>query len=1064
MSRLAQRVRKKAKGAAVQATDHRSDQRLMRAKALRISGNLSDSEKLAREVLRDEPKNASAWLSLAKTLAARKEVGAAEKAFEKVVALADDPFDAHIHLSLLLFQRGALNEAIEHTRRALALKPNDALSLSNYGGMLRKNGALTEAVQVLSRALAIAPDDANIHTNLGHALSALGRHEESVVHLARAVEIAPTKPLYHHNLLMMMHYASASSPEQIVAAHRRYGASVCGEGAVIDPPVPRDLNPQKRLRIGYVSSDFRRHSVSYFLEPLLVHRDRSAFWVAVYSSTHTPDEVTVRLREQCDLFRDVAGVDESALAKQIREDSIDILIDLSGHTAGNRLGVFVQKPAPIQITYLGYPDTTGLPTMDYRLTDGWADPEGMTEAFHTEKLLRMQGGFLCYHPPLPSPELTAPPCLAGSPPTFGSFNALAKMSDTTLKLWARILTEMPDARLRIKHIYLGHADSRKNFEGLLQINGIALDRVDLIGPVADHHGHLTAYRHVDVALDTYPYHGTTTTCDALWMGVPVVSLAGRTHVSRVGVSLLTRTGLADWVAHSEDEYVAIACALIRDTARLADFRKNARSRLQQGGVTDGPRVAKAFENALRSAYHDYLKTSPAALSNGPTTPTDEPIATELTEREAPLRLPGGIQLIVPAGHEDRTRYVLEEQADWYEGEIQVFRALLSGGETVIDVGAGSGIYALTAAQLVGPSGRVLAIESSRPLAERIRASARANRFDQLSVTEAAIPVAAITLDEVARRERLEKVNLIRFDLDDHTLNAIEGASELIARYSPVLMVRHREKSAQSEEVTLKLGELGYELYRMITGLAVLYPHPPGTETDPYLRYRFAARPESGLALQQKGLAARLISDKPAVTPPGSWQEVLRNTALLGRVDFKNPFAGGSPGQVRHRAALEDYAVAMRKELDISTRAVYLRAALQSALTSIEDPNDLSRLMSLARLAWAWGRRAIAVETLETAFAVASAGKARIDEPFLNPCPRYDKVDPGIRASVWALSGILEQLERLDGFSSYGATDPAKRLKRLHALSKLGFQSPEMARRLILVNRQSPILSAIPVNK
>jgi predicted O-linked N-acetylglucosamine transferase (SPINDLY family) len=339
------------------------------------------------------------------------------------------------------------------------------------------------------------------------------------VHLFRAVELEPDTLLYHDNLLLLMHYTGVG-PQLIAAQHRRYGERLEARIA----PLSLEIMPAsgRRLRVGFVSADLRRHSVAFFLEPLLVHRDRDAFELFAYSGVRKPDEQTERLRAEFDTWRDALPLDDEQLARQIQRDGIDVLIDLGGHTAGNRLGAFAYKPAAVQVSYLGYPDTTGLETMDFRLTDSLADPEGMTEALHSERLLRMEGGFLCYCAPEPSPALSAPPSTLGAPPTFGSFNALPKLSDQTLAMWAELLHSTPEARLLIKQGYLSHPDSRRSFEQRLAAQGIDLARVELQGYQAELHDHLAAYAQVDVALDPFPYHGTTTTCDALYMGVPVV--------------------------------------------------------------------------------------------------------------------------------------------------------------------------------------------------------------------------------------------------------------------------------------------------------------------------------------------------------------------------------------------------------------------------------------------------------------------------------------------------------------------------------------------------------------
>lgn len=574
---------------------------LVQADKLRLAGQLDQAEQQLRELLRKVPKNGRAWLVLAKLLAARRDVAAAEDAYLRALEWGGPTFEARVNLGILLAQRGALPEALEQYRAALKLEPNHALALRNFGGLLRGVGALNEAIEVLGRSLKLAPDDAGAHTNLGLALSSLGHHERAIAHLERAVQLAPQELLYHDNLLLLMHYSSELSRDAIFQAHLRYGRVVEQRTPRLAPAPLQPLEGRK-LRVGFVSADFRRHSVAFFLEPLLAAFDRARFSLFAYSDVRQEDEFTQRLRPHFEIYRDVTRADDASLAQQIRADAIDVLVDLAGHTHGNRLAMFAHKPAPVQLTYLGYPNTSGLSAIDYRISDAWADPEGAHDAIHSERLLRLESGFLCYRPPTPSPEPSAPPSSTGNKLTFGSFNALAKISDRTLSLWSQLLGEVPAAQLLIKHGFLTHAESRRSFEQRLTEHGFDLSRVLLQGHIAELHGHLAAYAQVDVALDSFPYHGTTTTCDALWMGVPVISLAGDSHVSRVGVSLLSRVGLPALIADSADDYVAKARDLARDTARLCVLRSELRPRMERAGLTDAVPVTRALERALVDVF------------------------------------------------------------------------------------------------------------------------------------------------------------------------------------------------------------------------------------------------------------------------------------------------------------------------------------------------------------------------------------------------------------------------------------------------------------------------------
>jgi protein O-GlcNAc transferase len=359
------------------------------------------------------------------------------------------------------------------------------------------------------------------------------------------------------------------------------------------------LGEGERLRIGYVSGDFREHSVAYFVEPLLRGHDRTAVEVFCYADHRLDDAVTERLRGYADQWRPIAGMADDTVGELIRRDAIDVLVDLGGHSAENRLGVFARRAAPVQATWLGYPNTTGLAEIDYRLTDAVADPLGAADAWHAEKLVRVPGCFLCYGMPDVLPDVGALPAEANGFVTFGSFNNLAKVSERTMRLWGRVLDAVPGSRLLLKYRSLADAGTRSVVAEMMTRCGINPGRVEMAGHAASREDHLRMYGRVDVALDTTPYCGTTTTCEALAMGVPVVTLAGDAHVSRVGASLMHAMGLWEMVAKSGEEYVGIAVTLAGDLERMKATRIGLRERMRASALCDQGGFSKVMETALR---------------------------------------------------------------------------------------------------------------------------------------------------------------------------------------------------------------------------------------------------------------------------------------------------------------------------------------------------------------------------------------------------------------------------------------------------------------------------------
>jgi predicted O-linked N-acetylglucosamine transferase (SPINDLY family) len=356
------------------------------------------------------------------------------------------------------------------------------------------------------------------------------------------------------------------------------------------------------LRIGYVSADFCQHAVAFFLEPVLAAHDPTAVETFCYVGNRHADAVTARLRAATHHWRDISRMDDEAAAACIRADHIDVLVDLSGHTADHRLGVFARRPAPCQVTWLGYPATTGLTAMDFRVTDDACLPPGVEDRLHgSERLLRLPNVFCCYRPPADAPTVGPLPCLDGTPITFISCNALAKLSPATIALWSAVLSAVPDSRLRL-HAPGGEDVSAQTwFHEKFAAHGIAAGRVVLSGEPLPVRAHLARYHAADLALDSTPYAGTTTTCEALLMGVPVITLAGESHVSRVGVSLLRAVGLTECVAQSTEEFVRMAVRLAADRKALATLRAGLRERLLSGPLGQTTAFTRNWESALSKA-------------------------------------------------------------------------------------------------------------------------------------------------------------------------------------------------------------------------------------------------------------------------------------------------------------------------------------------------------------------------------------------------------------------------------------------------------------------------------
>jgi predicted O-linked N-acetylglucosamine transferase (SPINDLY family) len=522
------------------------------------------------------------------------------EAFRKALDIDSNYAAAHGNLATSLAALGRRDEAIAAAKQCVELVPDVAEAWSNLGNLLRDAGRFSDSTAAYHKAIRLRPQLAELHNNLGNVLKDQCAIDAALASFRRAVEIKPDYHAAWSNLLYTMHFSPALSPREIFEQHVAWAKIHADPLTESAPPHANDRDTGRRLRVGLVSPDFREHPVGRFIMPLMREHDSREMEIYCYSDVANGNGMTLRLRERAEQWIDATKLDDAQLAARVCNDRIDILIDLAGHTAGNRLLAFARKPAPVQMTYLGYPDTTGMAAMDWRISDGVADPSGDAESLHCENLLRLTGPAWCFDPPTASPDVEC----AGDDGrvTFGCFNALAKLNPAVLATWATIVAQMTGARLVIKSVGASDEQVAHRLRHVFASAGVEPDRIELLSPMAEHQDHLAAYRGIDIALDPFPYCGTMTTCEALWMGVPVVTLAGATHLERVGASLLTACDLPDFIARDRDEYVQIAAELARDPARRVALRSSMRNRLRHSPLTDAALFARGFERAMRDAW------------------------------------------------------------------------------------------------------------------------------------------------------------------------------------------------------------------------------------------------------------------------------------------------------------------------------------------------------------------------------------------------------------------------------------------------------------------------------
>jgi len=565
--------------------------------ALEASGNLEAAARAYGALLGVDPDNPFARYNLANLSLIRGETARAIELLGKALRAKPEFPEAHVLLSHALDETGRPGEAAEHLARAVEQRPGYAGAWHNYGVLLRKLERLDEAEDALRRAIELDADHAPSYAALASLLRREGRIDEALKYYAAARMRAPAALEFGSAELFALLFSDVSSDDEILARHRAFGAQLEALHAPRRQAHHASREPGRRLRVGYVSGEFYRHPVALFVIPVLAGHDRSNFEVRCYMSGRYRDSVTSELQRLADGWRDTASMSDAEMAQAIRGDAIDVLVDLSGHSGESRPGVFAQRPAPVQVSWLGYLNTTGSPSIQYRICDRQTDPAG-SERFHTETLVRLPTSQWCYRPFLTVPHAQAAPCAQRGFITFGSFNDAAKLSPTALGLWKSVLQALPDARLVVVGAPVGRTSER------LQRGLGAGSRLTLV-PRAPLDRYFAWFNEVDIALDTTPYSGGTTTCDALWMGVPVITAPGERPVSRSSASLLATVGLADWIASGPQDYVRRAVAFAGRPPLLTDLRVTLRSRMQASALMDEAGFARNLEDAYRRMWRQY---------------------------------------------------------------------------------------------------------------------------------------------------------------------------------------------------------------------------------------------------------------------------------------------------------------------------------------------------------------------------------------------------------------------------------------------------------------------------
>ena len=1010
----------------------------------------------------------------------------AAQRFREAVRLNERNGEYHNNLGAALKDGGDARAAIPSFQRAVDLNPNHSEASYNLGGAYQTIGEYTQAIKWYEYTLSRNPNFFMTHNNMACVYKDQGNIDRAIELFQQVIDRDSADSIARSNMLFCLSYLQNTDPKAVFRQHLEWEKHLSPRQPQDQVSYANSIDPHRRLRIGYVSPDFRVHSVAFFIHPIIHGHDRDHLEIFCYGEVAKPDEVTEMIMKTADHWRNTHLMTDEQVFQCIQNDRIDVLIDLAGHSGNNRLKIFAMKPAPVQITYLGYPNTTGLSTMDYRITDSISDPPGLTDAYYTEELIRLPDGFLCYFPPAGTPDVSELPYLKNGYITFGSFNNRAKINDEIISLWSELMRRTPGSHLILKSSISSDKDSRRQLMNQFIQNGIDESRIEIL-TYLPFNEHLEQYHRVDIALDTYPYNGTTTTCEALWMGVPVITQSGNIHAARVGASILGHVGLNEWIVSSTEDYFARVMPLISDIDGLATLRKTLRQKLRGSPLMDKEGLVATLDSVYRHVWHIWC--------------ADRIAAGDTNIDIMPIKWKDDIVIYVPGKDVALALYLLQEKPDWLNDEISFLQRVLKPGMNAMDIGAEYGAYTLTAATSVGVAGHVWTFETDRLMAAYLSRSIELNRLDKVKqISSNNSRRNSISTDDTADgivhllppagggreggkncvfsltscpdfdstlREVISRLDFLRVNTESRMQQVIDACRRLPQTSFPLILYPIRYGDRVDTNTFRSFIDMGFQNYRLIPGLGILAPISLGDKLDAFQQHLFCCMPEQAEKLHAAGVLVKpdSISSKSSDIPRDLWVDMLQKCPYTIR--FLSLWQGycqknaGAPDWRIHQQALSAYTASRfslpaipgneKDEWDMSAKYLLLNNAYNLMTDLLRENATVSRILTAIRLAADLGYRADAAGMLNHLYNMFDSGQEfSMDEPFLSVSQRMEAIDPGRDVGLWLVYSVLEARETFRSLSSYFTGE--KSLTDLELMRTSPFFSSEMDNRRQLINR------------
>lgn len=1019
------------------------------------------------------------------------------KALNKALEIDPNHFDTLLNLGHFHLRNNKNELAEEMFTRAARVKPDDPIVVNNLGAVKVRKNRREEALPFYRRALELMPDDVVCRANYLSCLRVLKRHDELIAALNKIVGKqlgAEVFSVFAATRLYAMWESSRRMLEQMLpqleADHRdpqQFSFMEINMVALAMPEIDNDLlfkihklagkaacqslrgealkthantaMPAKRWRVGYISPDFRSHVVSSFLRALINERAKYKFEIYCYSNTKYPDHITDEYRAAADVFVDITQMGNRELADLIHENGIHFLVDLTGYTQDSRTDVMCYRPAPVQIMYMGYPYTSGIPEVDYFISDSYLDgPDN--QKYFVEKHIHLPEAFTSFGELNEQVIAENPPCKNNTFITFGSLNSIYKVNEEVIGLWARVLSAVPNSKMIINHPYCEPEITRKNILTEFEKNNIAIERIEFVWLQHPDGGHLRYYNDIDIALDTFPLTGGTTTIDAIWMGVPVITLAGALYHQRLSYSILKNVGidLDGLIAFNKDDYVANAVALAENQCLIVYYRHAIPASLRGSILCDPVRLSRHVEIAYLEAWDKKFPTRPVNM--------------EIVDNEIEWHLLAeGLHIATPRDLNDFANYVLQEQPGWYETEWRFARLLINPGARVLDIGAEYGQYAIPLAEAATAGGKLWAVVRFPHEADLLARSILRNELSQASIIIRGD--SKLRLDTQMVEHNLSDIDFVRIHLDFAKKKIFEEGNEFFKLNSPLVMFAI---SKVDQKYDLGLADefirRGYRIFRLVPELNCLIPFEDESELDVFALNLFAAKTGSvGLLSRQGMLIDRIetVSDLPG-SHVTAWQDYLKNTPYATNLLSGWVSAPEKPADWDvYWVALNLVALAHNQSSPMARRYACLQAALGILSLLAQAQPRLPRLATMINVLVGLGKREQAVNLLnQVCAAIDTSTDIVIDEPIMPLSSEIGEYSNQMELGQKIFASMLRQREMLRAFSSYFTGEDALAAINEMRLLKVGGGEMQLRERLIrgrmMVSDSSSIHPAPPLQR